>query len=98
MCDIQIINCKICKTPIEIHLGNYDTFPNEIEVFCKDHLPKENVIIWASKSQGKRRGVQKLCDKNTYSKVGIRALTTFAKLFKSGNHPNAFKCEIIEER
>jgi hypothetical protein len=98
MCEIYEHPCKICGTPIEIHLGDYDTESSEIEVFCKDHIPKENVVIWETKAKGNRRGVQSICDKNTNAKVGIRALTENAKLNKNGNHPNAHDCEIIEER
>lgn len=98
MCKIYEHPCKICGTPIEIHLGDYDTSSNEIEVFCKDHIPKKDVTIWESKDKGHRRGVQNICEKNTHSKVGIRALTIFAKLCKESNHPNTHKCEIIEER
>ncbi len=98
MCDIQDLYCKVCKTPIEIHLGDYETSPSEIEVFCKDHIPKENIVIWKSTSMGRRRGVQSLRDKNTYSKVGIRALTENAKMNKDINYPNTGKSEIFEEK
>ena len=96
MCDIQPVGCKVCGTPIEIHLGNWDTSLSELEVFCKDHIPKENVVIW--QSSNRRRGVQSMCEKNTYFKVGIRALTNNAKLNKDANHPNTADSEIIEER
>ena len=98
MCDIQELNCKVCGNPIEIHLGDYKTSPNEIEIFCKDHIPKENVVVWKSTSMGRQRGVQSLCIKNTYSKVGIRALTNNAKLNKDVNYPNKIKSKIFEER
>jgi len=97
MCNILIINCKICETPIEIHLGDYETSAEEIEVFCKDHIPKENVVVWKSLAKRNRRGIQNLCDKNTHMKVGIRALTKNAKENKNSNHPNAYNIKIIEE-
>ncbi len=98
MCNIQILKCCVCKTPIEIHLGGYDTSPDEIEVFCKDHIPKENVVIWQSTSKGRRRGVQDLCIKNTYLRVGIRALTENARMNGKVNYPNTETCEIFKER
>ena len=96
MCNIQILECDVCKTPIEIHLGGYDTTPDEIMVFCKDHIPKENVVVWQSKRR--RRGVQNLCTKNTYSRVGIRALTENARMNGKMNYPNTETCEIFKER
>ena len=98
MCEIYEHPCKICKTPIEIHLGNYETSPDEIEVFCKDHIPKNDVFVWKSTSKGRRRGVQDICDINTYLKVGIRALTDNARMNKDSNYPNTENSEIIEER
>ena len=98
MCDIQPIGCKVCGTLIEIHLGDWDTSLSEIEVFCKDHIPKNNVVVWQSTPNGSRRGVKSMCEKNTYSKVGIRALTDNARLNKDANHPNTTDSEIIEER
>ena len=98
MCEIINIPCKVCKVEIEIHLGDWNTSASEIEVFCRNHIPEKNVVIWDSPKIGKFSQKAPLGEIYTYSKVGIRSLTENAKLNKDCNHPNAGDCEIVDER
>ncbi len=98
MCNIYDHPCKICKQNIEIHLGDDLTSPLEIEVFCKNHIPSNNVVIWNNIKGYDRRGKVSLKKIYTNSKVGVRALTENAKNHKMTNHPNCHNCKIVEER
>jgi len=101
MCEIYDHSCKVCETEIEMHLGDYKTSASEIEVFCYNHIPKGNVVVWDSKEEDKSvRWKERvaLSDIYTNKKVGVRPLTLNAYLNKDMNHPNAYHCDIIEER
>jgi len=101
MCEIYYHPCKVCGTEIDFHLGDYDTDASEVEVFCKDHIPKENVVIWDSKEKDRpvrQKGRVPLSKIYTNARVGVRPLTMNAYLHKDVNHPNACHCDIVEER
>jgi hypothetical protein len=96
MCDIYMHPCKVCKEEIEMHLGDWNTSADEIEVYCKNHIPEHDVVIWDSDEINKQKAP--LSEIYTNGRVGVRALTENAKLNKECNHPNAFNAEIVEER
>jgi len=101
MCEIYHHPCKVCGIDIDIHLGDYETISSEIEVFCKNHIPNENIVIWDSKDENRPvrlKGRVSLSKIYTHSKVGVRPLTMNAYLHKDMNHPNASHCDIVEER
>jgi len=90
MCDCYETKCKICGIGhIPIHLKDWDTDRNEIEVYCMGHIPKENVRVFTF------LGIfPKLSMRKRY-RVGIRALTENAIKNKNGNFPNVgFDCEV----
>ena len=101
MCEIYDHPCHVCGIMINIHLGDYSTNASEILVFCYNHIPKENVVVWDSKKEDRPvrwKGRVTLSDIYTHNRVGIRSLTMNAFLHKDVNHPNAFHCDIVEER
>lgn len=93
MCDVYQHKCKECDTMLDIHLGNFSTEREEIEVFCQNHLPEEDVRIFTVTTPDQR-------DENIYSgwKMGIRSLTDNARANKNINHPNIFSDWKIEDR
>ena len=49
MCDCYHAPCKVCGTMLPVHLGDFNTDREEIEVFCEDHLPEYNVRVFTLK-------------------------------------------------
>ena len=49
MCDCYGEKCKECEEVIPIHLGDYETSRDEIEVYCKEHIPPVNCRIFVLK-------------------------------------------------
>ncbi len=81
MCDCYEAKCKVCGiSGLPVHLGDYETNRDEIEVYCKGHIPPTNCRIFVTKSQSGRYPKK--------FKMGIRALTENAKKNKEINHPN----------
>jgi len=79
MCDIYMHKCKKCKAEIDMHLVDFETGSDEIDVYCHKHIPK-NVdfgVIWAYGDTKKMGG-----------KAYIRSNTKNAKEYWDGNHPN----------
>ena len=81
MCDCYDHTCKLCDVDIPMHLGDFETGSDEIDVFCKYHIPTENVRVYT------------LTDSNEGSfpvgyRIGIRDLTENARARKDENHPN----------
>jgi hypothetical protein len=68
-----------------MHLMDWATKHDEIEVFCKGHIPKTDVRVFTviKCGPGLKRGYR----------VGVRALTENAKQHKNGNHPNCYNFE-----
>ena len=89
MCEIYTAYCQVCGLPIEMHLGDWLTNQDEIEVFCKGHIPKENVVVWEASND---------LIKHKKTLVGVRPLTRNAEMNHGQNHPNSCDCVIIEKR
>lgn len=97
MCNIYNAECSTCKKVIEMHLGDYQTKPSEVEVFCNEHIPEKDIVIWQGKDYwySVTRQDHLICG-NPIT-VGVRSLTENAGDNKKMNHPN-LECDIIEER
>lgn len=57
MCDCYGHKCEKCDTTLDIHLGDYDTGREEIEVYCDEHIPldTDNGVVWQwSDDEGKK--------------------------------------------
>lgn len=85
MCDVYFTMCKMCGTGLPVHLGDYSTDRDEVEVFCSEHLPNHDVRIFTL--------IEDDIEDNSiiYPKgftMGIRYLTDNAKYHKNINHPN----------
>ena len=87
MCEIYTGKCSTCGLLIEMHLGDWLTDQSEIKIFCKGHIPKENVVVWE---------VSNDYIKNKKTLVGVRALTQNAKINFELNSPNAHEVNVIE--
>jgi hypothetical protein len=99
MCDCYFHKCKECDTKLPVHLGDYETERNEIEVFCQDHLPNENVRIFTvtktfvyTNTDGEEEEYL-LLKTDPYEppigwQMGIRSLTKNAVLREYLNYPN----------
>ena len=83
MCDIYDAKCKECDAEIDMHLGDYNTDRDEVEVFCDKHIPQQvtDGVLW--EYEGK--------------KVFVRVLTANAKANWEGNHPNACNPKVVSE-
>jgi hypothetical protein len=81
MCDCYCANCCVCGKDLPIHLGDYVTPRQDIDVFCDEHIPHYNCrvfIIEEDEDGSFKKGYR----------IGIRALTDKAKEFKEYNYPN----------
>ena len=97
MCHIYNAECSVCNKIIDMHLGDYLTDESEVEVFCSEHIPDTNVVVWKGKDcwYSKTRQEYLMCGNSI--KVGVRLLTDNARKHKDMNHPNLFKCDIVED-
>lgn len=81
MCDIYNAVCQgKCGEEINMHLSDYNTGRDEVEVFCHNCIPddRSDGVLW----QYREDGTKKL------KKVFVRALTDNARNNADGNHPN----------
>ena len=53
MCRIYAAKCMKCPRLIQIHLADFKLEPEDVQVFCRRHLPKADVVIHTV-SQGGR--------------------------------------------
>ena len=85
MCDCYTDKCRGCGKGIEMHLSDYDTGRNEIEVYCGKCLPKDlsDGVLWKYKDD---MLAPPAC--HEWQFVFVRALTDNAKSNADGNHPN----------
>lgn len=89
MCDCYQHKCNHndCNIRIPMHLEDFETEREEVEVFCGSHIPSKSErtdgVVWSVR-QGK-----------TKSKIFVRALTKNAKNHWKGNHYNG-GCRCIE--
>lgn len=86
MCDIYMAKCKKCNAQIDMHLGDYNTGRDEVEVFCEKHLPdnRDYGVLWRYRENRRNR----------WKKVYVQALTDTADANRNGNHPNSTELEI----
>lgn len=91
MCDIYVAECKVCGKEIDMHLGDYDTDRDEVEVYCYKHrgIKTEGVLWRVGKGGG---GGFKVGDK-----FWVIPLTENARNNRHHNHPNVGRPEIISE-
>ena len=89
MCDCYTDKCKECGDEIEMHLEDFDTGRDEVEVYCSAHFPADtrDGVIWVC---GDRKGGE---DRRM---VFVRALTDNASEHMSGNHPNCAFTKVFE--
>lgn len=98
MCDIYFAPCKVCGRIIPMHLGDYETERNEVDVFCSEHIPLNDVTVWNCKELwfSEKKLEYFICGNPI--RIGIRYLTGNAVDNKDMNNPNYGEAEIIEER
>jgi len=87
MCDCYTERCKGCNQEIEMHLSDYDTDRDEIEVFCKGCMPveRQDGVVWKYRDS----------EDEEWKTVFVRALTKNAMANASGNHPNSIDVEVV---
>ena len=101
MCDMFITGCAICGAPLPIHLGDYETGRNEIEVFCLNHLPSHNVTVFTTTEDELDDNLPIKKFAQLYPEgfcMGIRYLTVNAIENKEKNVPNIASDWEVEER
>ena len=78
MCDCYVDKCRVCGEEIEMHLGDFSTGQDEVEVYCGVHLPSDGSdgMVWEYRDGGPTR------------RAFVRWLTPNARENASGNHPN----------
>ncbi len=83
MCDIYSHKCEKCNTEVEMHLGDFNTTPDEIQVYCRKHIMEgKRSVTWKSK---------------IFGEVIVVALTDNAWENRDMNHPNDGYCEKVHE-
>jgi hypothetical protein len=94
MCDCYNHKCKECNIKLPIHLGDFSTGSDEIEVFCKDHIPEHNVRVFTI--------TENYCgEENEFPigwKMGIRSLTENAIHNENMNYPNLASEYTVEKK
>lgn len=89
MCDCYYHKCKHCDTHLPMHLADFLTGQDEIEVVCKDCLEKEfdpqhPFTIFRCKDEDDYVGL-----------MMVIYLTENAKRNADGNHPNEMEFETV---
>ncbi len=89
MCNILDMKCEKCNIKINMHLADFATEPEEIKVYCRTHIPKDNpdIVVWDIKNK------QEQAECGT-TRVGILPLTDNAKYNSDGNMPNFVSAEL----
>lgn len=89
ICDCYNAKCKVCGTDLPVHLGDWLTKRDEIECYCKLHLPEENVRVFELKeSYIFRNDKGRQIRLKIGWKMGIRDITDNARKNKLVNTPN----------
>lgn len=83
MCNCYSAKCEYCDIEIPMHLGDFNTDPSEIKVFCHTHIPADNKEVVVHDIKGKYG--REICGT---TKVGILPLTDNAKKNMHHNYPN----------
>ncbi len=100
MCDCYYHKCKECDAKLPVHLGDYDTQRDEIEVFCEDHIPEHDVRAFTVTGVFEDEENNYFENDKTYVgwKMAMRSLTENAIYNEEGNHPNLASKIEIEKR
>jgi len=91
ICDICNSPCKVCGKDLPLHLGDYNTAPEEVECYCGEHLPYNNVTIFTLLEDDTYEDLPYITRYVIYKqgwKMGIRSLTPNAIENKEINFPN----------
>jgi hypothetical protein len=93
MCDCYEHQCNSpgCEESIPMHLGDYETDREEIEVFCSKHIPEDklNGDLWKVQDSDDLRYPNDTL-------IFIRPLTKNAKKNAHHNHPNTYNMELVK--
>lgn len=48
MCDIYSAKCSYrnCDKELEMHIADFNYPEEDVEVFCEEHLPSENITVY----------------------------------------------------
>ena len=46
MCNCYWQKCQLCNKKIPVHITDFLVAPEEVEVFCSQHLPEVDCFIW----------------------------------------------------
>jgi len=95
MCDIYMHKCSKCDIEFDMHLADFDTGRDEVEVFCENHMPenRNDGVLWTYDDDC---AVVNGEFAKAGGKVFIRSLTDNAKRNWEGNHPNSITEKAIE--
>jgi len=99
MCDCYDHQCnnKGCKVRLPVHLGDFATKRNEVQVFCEDHLPDKDVRVFTFKKRVKEWYFDPSLN-GSLKCMGIRYLTANAHRHACQNSPNVGEDYAIEIR
>jgi len=88
MCDIYFHRCedKNCANEIEMHLEDFETDHDEIQVFCGSHIPenKTDGVLWRYHPHSQK----------SHSRMFVRCLTENARSHWEGNCYNG-ECDSL---
>ena len=92
MCDIYTDYCRGCGTPIEMHLGDFETNPWEISVFCEKCI---TTPYWFG--QALPHCIWKCEGEGPTGKIAVVAITKHAWENRAHNYPNSDKLIMVDE-
>lgn len=86
MCDCYEHKCAECDEVLDMHLEDYSTDRDEIEVFCDKHIPEnlDDGILWEWSDEV-------IEEPKEWRKIFVRCLTKNARCHSTGNHPNTWQ-------
>lgn len=92
MCDCYVHKCEHCDWMVPMHLEDFSTERDEIQVFCEDHLPENMTdgMVWEYNDNEKVKNPRK------WHKVFVRWLTDNARIHAQGNSPNTWHCRRLD--
>lgn len=82
MCDCYAPKCEKCDERIPVHIEDFNYPREDIQVFCKDHMPTERVTVWML------TGDDDFCDLKAGWTCGIRLQDGNIEPDSVGVYPN----------
>ena len=97
MCDCYNHKCKYCEALLCVHLGDWETKHDEIEVFCEKHTPWSDPDVYVFLCCLNDKAEPDMFKYRDPFIMSILPLTGNAKRHMYFNHPNSARYKRIVE-